>query len=57
VEKLARLIADRLEVDVTAVSKDLSDITNELERYRLQQIEKTQAQIKQQIKILSEADR
>jgi beta-hydroxyacyl-ACP dehydratase FabZ len=41
VEKLARLIADRLEVGVTAVSKDLSDITNELERYRLQQIEKT----------------
>jgi len=57
VEKLARLIADRLEVGVTAVSKDLSDITNELERYRLQQIEKTQAQKKQQVKILSEAEK
>src|SRR4051812_27673491 len=41
-EKLARLVADRLEVGVTQVSKDLSDITNELERYRLQQIESKQ---------------
>ena len=38
-EKLARLIADRLEVGVTAVTKALSDITGELEKYRLQQIE------------------
>src|SRR4030095_6919756 len=30
-EKLARLIAERLEVGVTAVTKDLSDITNQLE--------------------------
>jgi predicted transcriptional regulator/6-pyruvoyl-tetrahydropterin synthase len=56
-EKLARLIAERLEVGVTAVSKDLSDITNELERYRLQQIEKTEVQKKQQVKILSEQEK
>lgn len=57
VEKLARLIADRLEVGVTAVSKDLSDITGELESYRLQQIEKDQEQKQKQVKILSEAEK
>lgn len=56
VEKLCRLIADRLEVGVTAVSKDLSDITAELENYRLQQIEQKQEQ-KQKIKILSEEEK
>lgn len=54
VEKLARLIADRLEVGVTAVSKDLSDITNELERYRLQQIESKQQEQNKIIKPLTE---
>ena len=57
VEKLARLIADRLEVGVTAVSKDLSDITNELERYRLQQIESKQQEQNNNIKILTEAEK
>lgn len=57
VEKLARLIADRLEVGVTAVSKDLSDITNELERYRLQQIESKQQEQNKNIKPLTEAER
>lgn len=57
VEKLARLIADRLEVGVTAVSKDLSDITNELERYRLQQIESKQQEQNKIIKPLTEKER
>jgi len=57
VEKLARLIADRLEVGVTAVSKDLSDITNELERYRLQQIESKQQEQNNIIRPLTEAER
>lgn len=57
VEKLARLIADRLEVGVTQVSKDLSDITNELERYRLQQIESAQHEQGKQIKPLTEAEK
>lgn len=57
VEKLARLIADRLEVGVTAVSKDLSDITNELEKYRLQQIESKQQEQNNNIKILTEAEK
>lgn len=57
VEKLARLIADRLEVGVTAVSKDLSDITNELERYRLQQIESKQQEQNKNIRVLTEAEK
>ena len=57
VEKLARLIADRLEVGVTAVSKDLSDITNGLETYRLQQIESKQQEQGKQIKPLTETER
>ncbi|MDE1191196.1 MAG: hypothetical protein PW786_03530 [Arachidicoccus sp.] len=56
-EKLARLIADRLEVGVTAVSKDLSDITNELEKYRLQQIEQQQQEQSKTIKPLTEQER
>lgn len=57
VEKLARLIAERLEVGVTAVSKDLSDITNELERYRLQQIESKQQEQNKIIRPLSKEER
>ncbi len=57
VEKLARLIADRLEVGVTAVSKDLSDITAELESYRLQQIESKQQEQNKIIKPLTEAEK
>jgi predicted transcriptional regulator len=56
-EKLARLIAERLEVGVTAVTKDLSDITNQLEHYRLQQIEAKQKDSIKQLKQLSEAER
>ena len=56
VEKLARLIADRLEVGVTQVNKDLSDITNELERYRLQQIESKQQERHKQIQPLTEQE-
>lgn len=57
VEKLSRLIAERLEVGVTAVSKDLSDITNELEKYRLQQIETKQQEQNKIIKPLTEQER
>lgn len=57
VEKLARLIADRLEVGVTQVNKNLSDITAELERYRLQQIEQRTEQKQKQIKILTEEEK
>lgn len=57
VEKLARLIADRLEVGVTQVNKDLSDITEQLEHYRLQQIEQRAEQKQKQIKILTEEEK
>lgn len=57
VEKLARLIAERLEVGVTAVTKDLSDITNQLEHYRLQMIEAKQKDSIRLVKHLSEAER
>lgn len=57
VEKLARLIADRLEVGVTAVSKDLSDITAALESYRLQQIESKQQEQNKIIRPLTEAEK
>ena len=56
-EKLARLIAERLEVGVTAITKDLSDITNQLEQYRLQQIEAKQKDSIKPLKQLSEAER
>lgn len=56
-EKLARLIAERLEVGVTQVTKDVSDITNELEHYRLKQIEERQSANTVRQKVLSEAER
>jgi predicted transcriptional regulator len=39
VEKLTRKIAERLEVGITPIAKALSAMTQQLERYRLQQIE------------------
>lgn len=56
-EKLARLIADRLEVGVTQVTKDLSDITNELEKYRLQQIESRQQEQNKIIRPLTDKEK
>jgi predicted transcriptional regulator len=56
VEKLTRKIAERLEVGITAIAKALSAITQQLERYRLQQIEAKQAQTVQK-KAVSEPER
>lgn len=55
-EKLARLIADRLEVGVTQVTKDLAAITNELEKYRLQQIEEKQQEHSKKVRPLTPAE-
>lgn len=41
VEKLIRRTAERLEVGSTAIAKAIADITNQLEVYRLQQIERS----------------
>jgi hypothetical protein len=57
VEKLARLIADRLEVGVTQVHKDLSNITAGLESYRLQQITSKQQEQSNISQPLTEAER
>ena len=51
-EKLARLIAERLEVGVTQITKDLADITSQLENYRLQLLEQKQQKAEQK-KILT----
>jgi hypothetical protein len=51
-EKLARLIAERLEVGVTQITKDLADITSQLENYRLQLLEQRQRKAEQK-KILT----
>lgn len=39
VEKLIRKTADKLEVGATAIATSIAEITNQLEQYRLQQIE------------------
>ena len=56
VEKLARLVADRLEVGVTQVSRDLSDITGLLESHRLQQLEARQENKIVKQKVLTETE-
>lgn len=55
-EKLARLIAERLEVGVTQITKDLAEITSQLETYRLQQIEQKQQRTEQK-KVLTEREK
>lgn len=59
VEKLVRKTAERLEIGTTHIAKAVADITNQLEQYRLEQIEaqqKTQAEKKQK-KILTTEER
>ncbi len=56
VEKLTRKIAERLEVGVTSTAKALADLTRQLEKYRLQQIEARQLKGEQK-KALSEEER
>jgi hypothetical protein len=56
VEKLIRKIAERLEVGSSTVAKDVADITNQLESYRLTEIEK-QKENKPKLKIVSEEEK
>lgn len=51
VEKLLRKTAERLEIGITPLTKTISALTNELEAYRLEEIEKS-TQIKDCRKIL-----
>ncbi len=54
-EKLIRKIAERLDIGTSVASAALLDLTNELEMYRLEQIEK-QSQPKEKRKFLDQKD-
>jgi len=56
-EKLIRKTADRLEVGSTTIAKSIADITNQLEIYRLQQIEQSATTTKIKTKLLTEEER
>lgn len=56
VEKLIRKAAERLEIGSTAIMKAIADITNQLEIYRLEQIEASQKQNAIIPKLLTEAE-
>ncbi|MGF6928963.1 hypothetical protein QFZ48_004463 [Chitinophaga sp. W2I13] len=55
-EKLSRLIADRLEVGSSPVVQALGEITDQLEGYRLQQIEARKQEQVKPLKVLTEAE-
>ena len=52
-EKLIRKIAERLEVGTSVAAAALTDLTDELERYRLEEIERQQMSSKNQRKMLT----
>ncbi|MCC7050795.1 MAG: hypothetical protein IT239_03330 [Bacteroidia bacterium] len=56
VEKLIRKIAERCEVGSSAVAKNIADITNQLESYRLAEIDKQKLDTVTTKKILSEEE-
>lgn len=57
VEKLIRKTAERLEVGTIAITKAIADITEQLEYYRLQQIEAKEKDRVQKIRVLSEEEK
>ena len=56
IEKLTRKIAERLEIGTTIVRQDLDQLTNELENYRLQEVENQSKIYEKQVKILTEKE-
>ncbi|AND64177.1 hypothetical protein AX766_07050 [Flavobacterium covae] len=56
IEKLTRKVAERLEIGTTIVRRDLDALTNELEQYRLQEVENQGKQYQKQIKVLTEKE-
>jgi hypothetical protein len=56
VEKLTRKIAERLEIGATIVRRDLDLLTNELENYRLQEVEQQGKLYEKQVKVLTEKE-
>ena len=56
IEKLTRKVAERLEIGTTIVRRDLDQLTNELESYRLQEVENQSKQYEKQVKVLTEKE-
>jgi hypothetical protein len=56
IEKLTRKVAERLEIGTTIVRRDLDQLTNELENYRLQEVEQQGKQYEKQVKVLTEKE-
>ena len=56
IEKLTRKVAERLEVGTTIVRRDLDQLTNELENYRLQEVEKENIEQRAKKKELTEKE-
>lgn len=56
IEKLTRKVAERLEIGTTIVRRDLDQLTNELEQYRLTEVEEQGKQYQKQVKTLTEKE-
>ena len=56
IEKLTRKVAERLEIGTTIVRRDLDQLTNELENYRLQEVENQSKIYEKQVKVLTEKE-
>ncbi|TRX02466.1 hypothetical protein [Flavobacterium gawalongense] len=56
IEKLTRKVAERLEIGTTIVRRDLDQLTNELENYRLEEVENQSKQYEKQVKVLTEKE-
>lgn len=54
IEKLTRKVAERLEIGTTIVRRDLDQLTNELENYRLQEVENQNKLYEKQVKVLTD---
>ena len=56
IEKLTRKVAERLEIGTTIVRRDLDALTNELENYRLQEVNQLAESQKPKAKSLTESE-
>ena len=56
IERLTRKVAERLEIGTTVVRRDLDSLTNELENYRLQEVENQNKLYEKQTKVLTEKE-
>ena len=56
IEKLTRKVAERLEIGTTIIRRDLDQLTNELENYRLQEVEKENIEYREKRKEITEKE-